>query len=268
MKSIRINFLAFAAIAIFGFACGNSPEKTETSGANEETMNWELNFETVSAKEDGCTEEECTYVSLEIPTIASDAEAVAAKINEQVEGEIREMIKARLPEPMAMGTWESLAQSFIEGYRMFTMEFPDNSGKWYIDMNADESLFTADYFTLKLNISEYMGGAHPSFYSLLQSYDLRTGELVNLESILDMKALKREAEKQFRQKHELSEDALLDDGGFIFPEGKFVLPENMGITDKGILLIYNAYEVASYAEGQTEITIPLDAVNQRATAAN
>jgi hypothetical protein len=38
----------------------------------------------------------------------------------------------------------------------------------------------------------------------------------------------------------------------------FHLPENIGYGDEGIILLYNVYEVASYAQGYTEFAIPYD----------
>jgi hypothetical protein len=42
----------------------------------------------------------------------------------------------------------------------------------------------------------------------------------------------------------------------MFEGGKFALPENMGLTRDGVLLFYNSYEVAAYAEGETKFVIP------------
>ena len=36
----------------------------------------------------------------------------------------------------------------------------------------------------------------------------------------------------------------------------FHLPENIGLNDEGVIFFYNVYEIASYADGITEFTIP------------
>jgi hypothetical protein len=41
----------------------------------------------------------------------------------------------------------------------------------------------------------------------------------------------------------------------------FVLPENIGYNEEGLLLLYNTYEIASYAMGITEFTIPYSEIN-------
>ena len=64
------------------------------------------------------------------------------------------------------------------------------------------------------------------------------------------------AESAFREKHKLTPDTSLNDGGFLFPDGDFILPENMAVNEQGILLIYNPYEVAAYALGRTVLLLP------------
>lgn len=42
----------------------------------------------------------------------------------------------------------------------------------------------------------------------------------------------------------------------MFPGNRFDLPDNIGYSTKGLILHYNPYEVASYAEGPVVVTIP------------
>jgi hypothetical protein len=39
----------------------------------------------------------------------------------------------------------------------------------------------------------------------------------------------------------------------MFEEDKFALPQKFFTTDKGLLLYYNSYEAASYADGPKEL---------------
>ena len=39
-----------------------------------------------------------------------------------------------------------------------------------------------------------------------------------------------------------------------------MLPENIGFSDEGVILLYNVYEIAPYSEGITEFTIPFEEV--------
>lgn len=42
----------------------------------------------------------------------------------------------------------------------------------------------------------------------------------------------------------------------MFEYEKFNLPQNIFYTDKGLLLYYNSYEAASYADGPKELLLP------------
>ena len=42
----------------------------------------------------------------------------------------------------------------------------------------------------------------------------------------------------------------------MFEDDVFQLPQTYFFTDKGLLLYYNVYEIASYADGPKELLIP------------
>ena len=46
---------------------------------------------------------------------------------------------------------------------------------------------------------------------------------------------------------------------------EFSLPENIGMTEKGLRLVYNEYEILPYAEGMTVILIAHDELNDFST---
>ena len=41
----------------------------------------------------------------------------------------------------------------------------------------------------------------------------------------------------------------------------FHLPDNIGYSEEGLILLYNVYEIASYAQGYTEFRIPFSELN-------
>ena len=43
----------------------------------------------------------------------------------------------------------------------------------------------------------------------------------------------------------------------MFEEDRFSLPENLGFTPGGLELLYNPYEVASYADGPISLVLPI-----------
>lgn len=245
---------AIAMAALFTF-CGSSSENENQSSVDPEPV--KLIITEVMAVEEGCdTTSECTRARFRMPVIDGGTPEVTNRINNDVEAVIREHIKSRLPEPMAMGSFSELADAFLEGYSLFASEFPDNPGKWFFEIQGDSSVLGEEYFMLRLRFDEFMGGAHPNSFTLLQNYRLEDGVQVNVGDIVDLEELKVRAEAAFRQKHEIGEGQSLNDGGLMFEDDVFVLPENMAIANEEILLIYNPYEVASYSTGYTIIRLP------------
>jgi len=247
--------------ALFITACGSDTEKVET--ADEVSESFKIEFRDYSARDSSCTEEECTEIEVSIPFLSSNNRVVAEKVNEEIDAHYRRLIGARLPEPRSTGAWEDLCAGFIEGYELFTLEFPDSPESWYLYMDGKHSTILGDtLFTLKLDHSEFMGGAHGNQSVYLYSYDLKNGEPIDIAARYG-ESLKRVAERKFRKQHGIGPDEDLNGAGFIFPESGFILPENIGYTSKGVTLIYNPYEVASYSAGATEINIALSELDSR-----
>jgi hypothetical protein len=52
----------------------------------------------------------------------------------------------------------------------------------------------------------------------------------------------------------------LEEAGFTFDDNTFTLSQNFALTDKGISLHYNPYEVGPYVMGASDFVVPLDVV--------
>ncbi len=68
------------------------------------------------------------------------------------------------------------------------------------------------------------------------------------------------AEVYFRKARQLSPTADLKEAGFWFPDGRFKLNENFGLTDTALLFNFNMYEIAARSMGETRIAIPLTGI--------
>lgn len=264
MKNQFTLIVSFCIAALVFQRCGDSKKPaTADTGLKTDSVSapYQLSIETHKAEEGGCKSDDCTHIRLEIPVLKGGDQKVCDAINQFTQDEIREAVKSRLPEPQGNISLDAMCESFIEGYKLFLLEFPDSEQKWYLEILGDSSIVGDDYYTLMLRHSEYLGGAHGASLTRLQSFDLRTGNQIDFSGRFDMRVVGKEAEKRFRAANKLTPEADLNDAGFLFKDGKFALPENMGLTPDGLLLIYNSYEVASYAEGATRILIPYAAIS-------
>lgn len=68
-----------------------------------------------------------------------------------------------------------------------------------------------------------------------------------------MRHLTQIAEKHFRESKGLKLTDSLSEAGCEFPNDTFALKDNFSIGAKGITFLYNTYEIASYANGPTEL---------------
>jgi len=113
-----------------------------------------------------------------------------------------------------------------------------------------------------LNSYTFTGGAHGYGAATFLNFDKQQAiELENYELFSDIEGFTAHVETKFRETQQIPIDDNINATGFMFTNDAFHLPENLGFTKDGIQLIYNQYEVASYADGPIELTIPFAEVN-------
>lgn len=249
-------------LVVFLFSCsGNSNTEEGSNAATADSTMISASAVTLEIKkyadrEKDCKGDECTYVKLQVPVLKGEKGAALDKINSYIKGQYHEALKSRLAEPQGNMPLDAMCASFIQSYDLFLAEFPDSDQKWYLEIDGTESIVGDDYFTMVINQDEYLGGAHPAVFTQLKSFDLSTGDIIDIADKFGKEKLLASAERRFRAINELDSKANLNDAGFMFEDGNFTLPENMGLTSEGVLVVYNSYEVASYAQGETRFTIP------------
>ncbi|MGM0567543.1 MAG: DUF3298 domain-containing protein [Bacteroidota bacterium] len=117
---------------------------------------------------------------------------------------------------------------------------------------------------LSVNISKYAftGGAHGMLHNTVINFDLDTGDLISLDSLLDKPAidqLNKLINKKLRENNSLQSGQSLRSVGFFNDVVK--TSSNYCITNKGINFIYNPYEIAPYAMGVITVFIPFNELN-------
>lgn len=249
------------------WSCGNpATQNTGDDATTDATLGYDevtLEIKKYEEREADChANDDCTYVVLQVPQLDGGNPDAVNPINSFVDEHFRETLKSRLPEPLGNAPLQDLCAGFIEGYELFVLEFPDTQQKWFLEIDGSKSILTEEFFTFYGTHSEYLGGAHPSQFVTLASFDLSTGSPIVIEERFNSELLWQIAESRFRETHNLTQDEDLNDAGFMFENGKFILPENMALTAEGILMVYNPYEVVAYSEGETRFVISYDELNE------
>lgn len=118
-------------------------------------------------------------------------------------------------------------------------------------------------FALKYQTAVNMGEPHGTYTSNFYNFNLKNGELLNLEDVLNKgfeAELTKIAEQSLRQSYGVKPEQSLSEFGFTLPQGKFYLSKNFYLNKDGIGFFYNHYEIAPYAVGTQDIFIPFSKI--------
>ena len=161
--------------------------------------------------------------------------------------------------PNARTDLATAAALFAADYRTMTREMGGLGGCWELETHADTTYTDPKVLTVRLETSAYTGGAHPNSNRALYMFDRETGRTLSLtDLVLDTTALLNVVEQTFRQQQELPPQTNLEERGYFLRDGRFFLPVNIGMSRTGMVFYYNPYEIASYALGPIEVTVPYD----------
>lgn len=138
-------------------------------------------------------------------------------------------------------------------------------GIWNYEATVEIDTALRGYTQLSMQANFYTGGAHPNSAYSQKVVSEETHEIISWKSIVkDADRIHKLAEKQFRKASGLSPHESLKDL-YWFENGIFRCNENFRLTRKGMTFIFNAYEVAPYALGVIEFTIPMAELKKELT---
>lgn len=131
------------------------------------------------------------------------------------------------------------------------------SGCWELKSKADTTFSNPKLLSVQFESYAYTGGAHPNSNVSLYTFDRQTGRSLTLNDLVaDTTALLHVVEQAFRTSQELKPQDNLEERGYFLQNGRFPLPANVGMGREGMIFYYNPYEVAAYAVGPIELTVP------------
>ncbi len=196
----------------------------------------------------------CPNVSIQYPKALEDTKLSRA-INTAIEEEIIGLLT--FADSLEVTNLDEAITSFTQGYAELKEVYPDETIPWEANIQAEVSFENRQVLSIKLDSYLFTGGAHGYAATRFLNFDMDKGQEIDTQTLFkDLLAFRSYAESKFRKQEEIPEEAPINSTGFMFELDTFYLPENIGLTPKGILLLYNQYEVASYADGQIELLIP------------
>ena len=198
----------------------------------------------------------CTYVRLDFPMITDAPNGVAVDA-------ITEAVHAFITEPLqpdgAGDTAKEVIEEFFTSYGDLRRRLASYKLPWFLERKAFVVNNAPDILCLSFSSRSFMGGAHGDATVTIANFHPPTGEHIELADLFvngyEAKLLTL-AEARFREVRAIEEGMSLVDAGFSFSEsGAFTLPDNFAVEKDGLTFYYNAYDVAPYALGATELTL-------------
>ena len=115
------------------------------------------------------------------------------------------------------------------------------------------------YVTLKNESYAYTGGAHGNYSTLYYVFSAENGKLLSINDLVsDTLKLHEIAKQQFYKLKNIDVNKSINDQGYWFEKKLFSLNNNFGLLKDTLIFTYNPYEITNYAEGQTELKIPMN----------
>jgi len=198
--------------------------------------------------------EDCTKIDITIPKVLDNT-----KIGRTIEKALQEEIIFLLTfdEEMEVKTVDEAISSFSKGYENLKEIYPDENTVWEVDIDGKIAFEDKNILTVKLVSYIFTGGAHGYKSIRFLNFDKKKGtELENWQLFKNAHEFEKFAEEKFRAQENIPKGQSINSTGLMFEKDSFYLPENIGFSEKGLELLYNQYEVASYADGPIELTIP------------
>lgn len=209
-----------------------------------------------------CATETCSSVTIQYVKATGEA-AVSEKINNTISSYIAEALFLGDDDSPVSSTIPEAASHFIMAYRDYQPDFPSelDPGGYEAEINIVKTYQTEVIVCLETYKFLFTGGAHGYSGTQFLILDGHTGELLKPESLItDRSGLETVAETRFRELYEIPASESINTTGFWFENDQFHLPETIGFRDDMLVLLYNAYEISSYADGPVQLEIPLEEI--------
>jgi hypothetical protein len=151
--------------------------------------------------------------------------------------------------------------AFQQGFQKMQREFPEELTGWEASVEGVKSYEDKDMLCIRLDTYIFTGGAHGYASTRYLNFDKGRGKELDAEELFSKPdGFASYAEAAFRKQHKIEPDAPINSTGFMFEDNRFILPENIGLAAEGLILHYNPYEAASYADGALILEFPFSEI--------
>lgn len=210
----------------------------------------------------GCSPSPCVSVSL-----SAVPEILTVLPSDEVERRLRSEIMAVLYAPIDIEGNEPTPENLIAEINTRLEEYSQVTSApidWKLRREARLSHANHDVLSVEVVSEGYLGGAHGFADKTLMTFDAHTGARLSVSDVVSESVratLSKIVEAEFRRARNIpSSQSLQEAGFFILPGQEMPLAENFALTERGLELQYNPYEVGPYSMGATRVIVPREAV--------
>jgi hypothetical protein len=249
--------ISLSVIILFVFFIAGCQENTKDNTEQINDLEFEVFDHTWYASFCADDTTSCAKISAVYPMVSGAPAGIGKTINDSILKFVKSSISTfEQEESNADIPVAKLVVEFFNEYEGFVSDFPDFEMPWAIEIKGKVLYNSGSIVSLELENYSFTGGAHPNYETSLLSFDLIEKKTLSIEDIIsDKEKLKAIAEDKFRYARNLSKEESLENAGFLFGDS-FTLPANYALTENGLYLFYNPYEVGAYVLGYTSFTIP------------
>mgnify|MGYP003653775725 FL=1 len=211
----------------------------------------ELSYKPLTFTSENCTD--CPKVEVAIFEF-NDESGLSSVVNSTLKKEVINQLI--YDDEIKVSSIEEAITSFKNGFLELKKLYPDETLGWEANIKGTVTYENKDVLSIELETYIFTGGAHGYSVTRLLNFDKKKNvQLENWELFKDVDGFKHFAELKFKIQEDIPQNGSINSTGLMFENDEFYLPNNIGFTKKGLLLIYNQYEVASYADGPMSIIL-------------
>ncbi|NRA91375.1 MAG: DUF3298 and DUF4163 domain-containing protein [Psychroserpens sp.] len=155
---------------------------------------------------------------------------------------------------------EDALVQFENEFEAFKTKFPDSAQQWEFFVDGEITFSSEHLICIALNTYLDTGGAHGNTNITFFNFNPETGEQFSLSELIDDSNSFSSLVEQELMKHLSAKDKGNTAEDYFFGKD-FQLPESIGFSDEGVIILYNPYEIASYSQGIIEFTIPYEMID-------
>jgi len=220
--------------------------------------------------------------SIDYAHLDEDGDSIALRINQVIQRELLGEDFATLTPQVAV---DSFKNTHIHEYRaemgkLYQADIAKNGTDtpvpaWYNQTYSLTTFVEEGCEGRVLNVSANwfvdMGGAHPNQWSRWMNFDFVSGKPLrkqdvfkaeakqDIENLLLDKLIRQQAEQHPEENVTSLED--LKKQGFLQMTDIYI-PDNFLLTKKGVLFLFNRYDIAPYSAGETVLEVPYEEIGQ------